>query len=153
MSDDCVFCKIVDLQIPSTKVYEDEKVLAFLDIAPGNHGHTLVVPKGHYPGLKDIPEDILNHLMLVVQKLAPAVVEAVGAPAYNVEQANGTEAGQVVPHAHFHIIPRFAEDEVQMTWNPGSYEEGEAEKVAEKIKTALEAPQTSPSPDLSAQGP
>ena len=132
--DDCVFCKIVNAEIPSTKVYEDEQVLAFLDIAPGNKGHTLVVPKGHYVRLTDIPEDVLGHLMAVVQKLAPAVVGATGAPAYNVEQANGGEAGQLVPHAHFHIIPRFAEDSVKMTWEPGKYEEGEADQVAEKIR-------------------
>lgn len=135
--DDCIFCKIVNSEIPSTKVFEDDTVLAFLDISPGNKGHTLVIPKWHYTRLTDIPKDVLAHLMGVVQKLAPAVVEASGAPAYNVEQANGGEAGQVVPHAHFHIIPRFAEDEVQMTWAPGEYGEGEAKQIAEKIQKSI----------------
>lgn len=142
MSDDCVFCKIVDGQIPSTKVYEDDLVMAFLDIAPGNKGHTLVVPREHYERLTDIPEDVLARLMAAVRKLAPAVIGAVGAPSYNIEQANGAEAGQVVPHAHFHIIPRFAEDEVNMTWAPGEYGEGEAENVAGKIRTGLEEAET-----------
>ena len=138
--DDCVFCKIVKGEIPSAKVYEDEAVFAFLDIAPGNRGHTLIVPKGHYQLFTDIPEDVLTHLVKVAQKLAPAVIGAVGAPAYNIEQANGAEAGQVVPHAHFHIIPRFAEDGVQMAWAPGKYGEGEAEKVAEKIREGIPGP-------------
>jgi len=134
---ECVFCKIVEGTIPSTKVYEDDNVLAFLDISPGNKGHTLVVPKGHYQKLTDIPAEELSAVMLIVQKLSQPVADAVGAPAYNIEQANGGEAGQVVPHAHFHIIPRFAEDEVQMAWAPGKYDEGEAEQVAEKIKALL----------------
>ena len=144
--EDCVFCKIVNATIPSTKVYEDTKVLAFLDVAPGNKGHTLVVPKGHFERLTDIPPDILSHIAGILQKLAQPVTDSVGASAYNIEQANGGDAGQVVPHAHFHIIPRFSGDEVRMAWKPLEYGEGEAAQIAEKIKAKV-SPPTEPSPE------
>lgn len=108
--DDCIFCKIIKGEIPSHKVYEDDEVLAFLDINPINKGHTLVVPKEHYENLVELPEDLAEQVIRVVKKVAPSVTEVTKADGFNVGLNNGEAAGQVVMHAHFHIIPRFDDD-------------------------------------------
>ncbi|MBI1961729.1 MAG: HIT family protein, partial [Parcubacteria group bacterium] len=111
---DCVFCKIVSGDIPSHKVYEDESVLAFLDINPVNPGHTLVIPKAHHKDLLDIPLELGAKVMNAIQKIAPAVLAGVGADSFNLGVNNGSGAGQIVFHAHFHIMPRFAGDGHQL---------------------------------------
>ena len=134
---DCIFCKIVQGEIPSYKVYENDKVLAFLDIRPVNYGHTLVIPKTHHKNLIDTPDDLLCEIITVVKKLAPAVKGAVGLKAHNLVVNSGEEAGQVVFHTHFHIIPRF-EGDGYGKFRIGPYKEGEAEEVAEKIIKSLD---------------
>ncbi len=105
---DCVFCKIIDGELPSRQVYEDRSVLAFLDANPLAPGHTLVIPKEHAATLEDVVE--APSVWDVTRKLAPQVADAVDAPAYNVGVNNGAAAGQEVPHVHMHIIPRFDGD-------------------------------------------
>lgn len=101
-----IFAKILRGEIPSHKIYEDDRTLAFLDVMPRTPGHVLVVPKVEATGLLDIPPDDLNHLMATVRKLAPLVVEAMGADGFLVQQFNGAAAGQTVFHIHIHLIPR-----------------------------------------------
>ncbi|MBU1164101.1 HIT family protein [Patescibacteria group bacterium] len=134
--EDCIFCKIIAGEIPSNKIYEDEDVLAFLDIMPINPGHTLVIPKTHYTSVDDTPDKILEKLIVAVKKIGSAVKVGTGSPAYNIGLNNGKVAGQVVDHVHFHIMPRTADDGKEM-WAGGKYKEDEAESVAEKIKEAL----------------
>lgn len=110
MSEDCIFCAIVDGEIPSRTVYEDEETLAFLDANPLAPGHTLVIPKAHYETLNDLPEDRGVDVFDTLQYLVPAVEDSVGADASNVAFNNGSAAGQEVPHVHGHIIPRFEGD-------------------------------------------
>ncbi len=110
MSADCIFCKIVRGELPSTKVYEDDEIISFMDIAPVVKGHTLVIPRRHYDPLINVPQDLLQKLILVVQRIAHAQVSGLKADGINVTQANGVLAGQVVPHVHFHVIPRFKDD-------------------------------------------
>ncbi|KAL6245768.1 Adenosine 5'-monophosphoramidase [Rhinocladiella similis] len=98
----CIFCKIVKGDIPSFKLFESDKVLAFLDIQPLSKGHALVIPKHHGEKLTDIPDDSLTELLPVVKKLAIAS----GAENYNVLQNNGRLAHQEVDHVHFHMIPK-----------------------------------------------
>jgi histidine triad (HIT) family protein len=86
-------------------VYEDKSAIAFLDVQPASHGHTLVVSKEHYETLFDLPEDLLMHCMAVAKRIAPGLRRAVGAQAINVFSANGKEGGQDVPHFHLHLIP------------------------------------------------
>ncbi|MBU1854521.1 MAG: HIT family protein, partial [Nanoarchaeota archaeon] len=105
--DDCLFCKIVKGEISSAKVYEDDEFFAFLDIKPVNKGHTLVVPKHHCRNLLDFPKAEETDLMEFLKKVANAVVKAVGADGFNLGMNNEAAAGQVIFHAHFHIIPRF----------------------------------------------
>ena len=108
--EDCIFCQIVDGEIPSRTVYEDENVTAFLDANPLAPGHTLVIPKEHHETLGDMPEDTGARVFEVLHQLTPAVEGAVDADASNVAFNNGEAAGQEVPHVHGHIIPRFEDD-------------------------------------------
>jgi histidine triad (HIT) family protein len=105
--EECLFCKIAGGEIPSDKVYEDSKFLAFLDINPRNPGHTLVIPKKHYETILDMPDGELGDLLLMVKKVASAVKESMKADGISVGQSNGRAAGQVIPHVHFHVIPRY----------------------------------------------
>jgi histidine triad (HIT) family protein len=110
MPNDCIFCQIVAGDIPSKTVYEDESVLAFLDVNPLAPGHTLVISKDHHETLGDLPEDTASDLFSVLHDLTPAIEAAVDADASNVAFNNGEVAGQEVPHVHGHIIPRFDGD-------------------------------------------
>ena len=132
----CIFCKIVRGEIPSFKVYEDDSVLAFLDIRPVNPGHTLVVPKKHSENVFDIPSNDWIAVTEVARKLAIAIEKAVGADGVNLAMNNRENAGQLVDHAHIHIIPRKKEDGLKL-WPQHPYPEGEAVKVAEKIRKEI----------------
>jgi len=102
MAAACIFCKIIKGDIPSFKLFESDRVFAFLDIQPLSKGHALVIPKHHGAKLTDIPDDQLSEILPVVKKLATAV----GAENYNVLQNNGRLAHQIVDHVHFHLIPK-----------------------------------------------
>ncbi len=135
--NDCLFCKIVAGDIPSTKIYENDHVLAFLDIHPVNHGHTLVIPKEHFEDIYQIPNETLEKVTPVLKKMAVAVKRAVHAEGINLVQNNEKPAGQEVPHFHVHIIPRYNKD-TYPSWEHGSYKDNEQQEVAEKIKNALD---------------
>ena len=138
MNSDCIFCKIVAGQLPACKVHEDADTLAFMDIGPIIPGHTLVIPKIHVDPLTAAPPVILQKLILVVQKIARAQLSAFKADGVNVMQSNGQAAGQVVPHLHFHVIPRFATDGHHWNWKPRPYARNEEMgELAEKIREAL----------------
>jgi histidine triad (HIT) family protein len=139
MDEECVFCKIIKGKLPSAKVYEDAQVVAFLDIAPVNKGHTLVVPKDHYENIFEVPEEVLAKIIKVTKLLSKAVQQAVEADGITLHQANGSAAGQVIMHFHIHIMPRYENDNAGLTWNHKSYKENEAAEYAEKIKNALKS--------------
>lgn len=130
--NNCLFCKIIAGEIPSFKVYEDADVLAFLDIAPVNFGHTLVVPKKHYANLEEISEDELCRVIKIVKKVGKAIKDSRVADGYNVGLNNDPVAGQVVPHVHFHIMPRQENDGLSL-WPGKKYSVGEADEVLEKL--------------------
>jgi len=130
----CIFCKIINHEIPCHQVYEDDKVLAFLDINPLNPGHTLVVPKKHYSDLEEISDEDLIDLILVVKKVGLLIKEKLGFAGYNVSQNNGEVAGQEVPHLHFHVIPRREGDGLS-PWPRRGYKAGEAEEVIKKLES------------------
>jgi histidine triad (HIT) family protein len=108
--DECIFCAIVDGEIPSRTVYEDDDVLAFLDANPLAPGHTLVIPKAHHERLQDLPADLASDVMGTLHALVDPVESAVDADATTVAFNNGEAAGQEVPHVHGHIVPRFEDD-------------------------------------------
>lgn len=134
--DNCIFCKIIKGEIPCAMVYEDDKVLAFLDIEPINEGHVLVVPKRHHESLFELPEEFLGAGLSAIKKIAGAVQKAMDADGINIGMNNGRAAGQAVFHAHFHIIPRFENDGLKH-WKRKSYQEGEIEATARRIKDNL----------------
>lgn len=107
---ECIFCKIVRGEIPCAEVYSDNNILAFLDIAPISKGHTLVIPKDHYENLFDMPEELGNHFLKVMKILGLAIMKTTGATGINVVMNNYSSAGQVVPHAHWHLVPRIEGD-------------------------------------------
>jgi histidine triad (HIT) family protein len=133
-ADDCLFCKIVAGQIPVTKIYEDEDVLAFLDIGPISDGHTLVIPKQHFENLHDCPSEILSRVSSRLGRIANAVAAAMNSDGYNVLCNNGRAAGQLVEHLHFHIIARKTNDGLFGRWPAYEYEQGKIEVIAEKIR-------------------
>jgi len=135
--NNCIFCKIVDGEIPSSKIYEDGEVLAFLDIHPVNPGHVLVIPKAHYENFISSPDEISGKLLAVAKKIGLAVMVATQSSGFNLSTANGAAAGQEVMHLHFHIIPRKDRAEHQ-PWNQGVYAPSEAQKVAAAIKEQLQ---------------
>lgn len=134
---DCLFCKIIAGEIPSYKVYEDDKVLAFLDINPVNPGHTLLAPKEHSENTLKVPDALLEHIIVVLKKITPGILKAVGAEACNVGMNTGSIAGQVVMHTHWHIMPRFGNDGHKL-FNGRPYKEGGAEKITEKVRDNIE---------------
>ncbi len=141
MSTHCVFCSIVKGEIPATKVFEDEDILAFMDIGPVVKGHTLVIPKAHHNPITETPVTVLHKLIAIVQRIARAQLSGLKADGINVSQANGQTAGQVVPHIHFHVIPRFATDGHHWNWTPRKYETSdEMQEYANRIRVALEQP-------------
>jgi histidine triad (HIT) family protein len=130
---DCLFCKITAGDIPSQRVYEDDSVVAFLDIRPTNFGHTLVVPKEHSEDILSTTEQLAAHMMSVAKKLAPAIIKASGAEGFNLILNTKPAAGQVIFHTHMHIIPRHSDDGFSH-W-PGKHVSGdELDSMAEKIK-------------------
>lgn len=139
VSNETIFSKIVAGEIPCWKVYEDEQVLAFLDIGPLSPGHTLVIPKQAYATLDTLPEELSAAIGRVLPKLARAIMQATGATSYNVLQNNGQTAGQEVPHVHFHIIPRHDGDGLGYRWEPKSLSDEQASVLQTNINQALQA--------------
>lgn len=134
---DCVFCKIIRGELPASKVYEDEKTLAFLDIHPVSTGHTLVIPKNdEVRNIFDVSKEDWLAMTTVVHTLAAAIERAMGADGVNIMMNNREHAGQVVDHPHIHIIPRFKGDGLSH-WLHGTYKEGEAAATLEKIRAEL----------------
>lgn len=129
----CIFCKIVEGELPSHKVYEDKDVLAFLDINPTSPGHTLVIPKYHAANFEEVSADDLKKTILIVQKIGQKLKDSLGVESYNVCENNDPAAGQLIPHIHFHIIPRYTNDGLN-PWPQAPYKEGQAEEVLKKIK-------------------
>ena len=114
MSSECIFCKIIRGEIPSYKVYEDEHVVAFLDINPLNPGHTLVVPKKHVENILDADPETIARLFTAVQKVAKLLIEKLGAKGVNILHNAGREANQEIMHFHVHVIPRYAKDDLKL---------------------------------------
>ena len=133
----CVFCRMVAGEIPVAKVYEDEVVLAFLDIAPISDGHTLVIPKRHCSTIHECAPDVLADVASRLGRIAGAVVKTMESDGYNVLSNNGGAAGQVVDHLHFHIIPRRTGDGVFTEWPSYRYK-GNIEELAAGIRENLE---------------
>lgn len=133
-----VFDKILDGEIPCHRVYEDERVLAFLDIGPLADGHTLVIPKERKARLHELSDDSAAALGRALPRIARAVLAATGASDYNVLQNNGAAANQAVMHVHFHVIPKTGSRGLELGWRPGSLSDERARELTGKMRAALE---------------
>ena len=133
---DCIFCRIAAGQLPAARVLETKDVLAFLDIAPVNYGHTLVIPKVHYQNLLELPDELWMEMGQVSRRVAQALRATLYAQGFNIGMNNFEAAGQVVFHAHIHVIPRYFSDGLKL-FPQESYKPGDLEKTAEKLRQAL----------------
>jgi histidine triad (HIT) family protein len=132
MSDpNCIFCKIVAGEAPATIVDEDERTVAFMDIAPGTRGHLLVVPRAHSADLLAIEEEDLRAVADASQRLARRIKERLGADGVNLVNSCGAAAWQTVFHFHMHVIPRYTDDPLRLPWTPAP---GDAEEIAATAK-------------------
>ena len=135
--NDCIFCKIIAGQIPCAKICEDDLVFAFLDISPINFGHTLVIPKEHHQSASTIPEHIAGRMFHIGSRIGIQLKRMEEFDAYNLHLADGAAAGQVVMHAHLHVIPRGAEDDFRWNWRQLKYPEGKMAELAAEISARL----------------
>lgn len=135
----CIFCRIIAGEIPCTKVYEDDLILAFMDIAPINPGHILVIPKEHHTSVASIPENVGGRMFHVGSRAGVAMKRALHVDGFNLHLSDGTCAGQVVMHAHLHVVPRSPEDGFHWNWRQLKYATDAerntiAAQISEKIK-------------------
>lgn len=131
----CLFCSMSEGKVPTHKVYEDDVVMAVLDINPANKGHTLVFPKKHYEGISKISEEEVGHLFKVANKLAVNIISVVKADGCNVFLAEGAEAGQIIKHVMVHVIPRFKGDGVNFSWEFKQVSEEEMKDIVSAMKS------------------
>lgn len=135
--DDCIFCQIVAGDIPSHTVYEDDETFAFLDVNPVSDGHTLVIPKTHEEHITGLSEDTSAALFRTVNKVAKAVENAVEPAGMNLLQNNGDAAGQEIGHVHVHIIPRYAEDGFEFSFDSDELADDRAATLKEELSRQL----------------
>lgn len=136
-SDNCIFCKIANGQIPSSAVYEDEDFRAILDLGPAAKGHTLILPKEHFDDVTELDESLGAKVVPLAAKIGRAMKAGLGCAGFNLVQNNGAAAGQTVMHFHMHVIPRYEGGPEMVIWNPGESTAEEREDTAQKIRIAL----------------
>jgi histidine triad (HIT) family protein len=136
--DNCTFCRIAAGELPAAVVLETPGVVAFLDIAPVHYGHTLIIPREHYQNLLDLPDGLWLEMGQVSRRVAAALQKTLYARGFNLGMNNGDAAGQVVFHAHLHVIPRYLSDGL-LLFPQGDYAPGDMEKVGAQLRQALQA--------------
>ena len=132
---ECLFCRIVAGELPSTRVHEDERVIAIMDIFPATRGHALVIPRAHAADIRDVAADDLAAAAQAARLLAGRAVERLGADGVTVMQSNGAAAWQTVFHYHVHVIPRYEGDPLVLPWTPGG--EPTAAEELERLASSL----------------
>ena len=130
---DCIFCKIVARELPATVVDEDERTIAFMDIAPATRGHALVIPRAHATDLLSVPAEDLQAVALAARRLAGLVKEHLGASGVNLLNSCGAAAWQSVFHFHVHVIPRYEGDPLRLPWVPGAGDQQEIAATAQEL--------------------
>jgi histidine triad (HIT) family protein len=135
--DNCILCGIIENKIPSYKVYEDDKVLAVLDVNGSNVGHCFVIPKNHYPIIEQVPDDELINLFSVANKVSSSIFDALKVQGTNIYVSNGIPAGQTIAHFMINVIPRKENDNINLQWKPKQLTEEEMSTVELKLKEQL----------------
>jgi histidine triad (HIT) family protein len=134
---DCIFCKIANGEIPSSTVYEDSDFRVILDLNPASPGHALILPKEHYRDLTELPAELCGKAFCLAGKIGRGMMKGLCCSGFNVVQNNGISAGQTVFHFHIHIIPRYDNAPLIVTWKPGTSTPESLAETAGKIKAAL----------------
>lgn len=134
MKEDCIFCKIANGDIPANTLYEDEDFRAIFDASPASKGHALILPKEHYSNIFELSEEAASKVFVVAKKISAALSEETGCIGINVLQNNGEVAGQTVFHFHMHLIPRYKDDGVGISWAQGEPDQEYLKELAAKIK-------------------
>lgn len=134
---ECIFCKITNGEIPSTTLFEDDKVKVIFDAGPATVGHALVIPKSHAANVFEIDDELLAHAHIVAKKVAIALKEATGCAGINILQNNGEVAGQSVFHLHIHIIPRYEKGDANINWTPGTCDVEKLNQIVEKVQERI----------------
>lgn len=135
---DCIFCKIIAGEIPSTKIFEDDQFLSFMDINPLTRGHCLLVPKAHHENAFAMPRDLLKDLIVTAQHLGDCIMKGLKANGLNYIQSNGRAANQIIDHYHMHMIPRYASSELKgMSWELKPGDPNDIAAAAADIKGRL----------------
>lgn len=132
MAEECLFCKIIAGEIPSTAVYEDADFKAILDVNPAARGHVIIIPKKHAANIYELEDEDAAKVFPIAKKIASALQKTYGCDGVNVLQNNGEAAGQTVFHLHVHVVPRYYGDGVQIMWKPG--DTPNLDEVADEIK-------------------
>ena len=135
--DDCIFCKLANGVFPTNSIYEDENFNVILDVSPANRGHALILPKQHFDNIFEIDDETASKIMPLAKKIATAVKKVTGCDGVNVQQNNGTAAGQSVFHLHVHISPRFDDDKFKLVWDPKSFSDEELAATAEELRAEI----------------
>lgn len=137
IKEDCIFCKIAKGEIPSATVYETSDFKVILDVAPANKGHVLIITKEHFDNIFEIDAETAAKLFSLATVVARAIKDEIGCEGLNVVQNNGEVAGQTVNHFHLHLIPRFKDDDVNITWKPGESDPAEQAELAKALKKRI----------------
>ena len=134
--ENCIFCKILAGEIPSTVVYEDDDFKAIVDVNPAARGHVIILPKNHAANIYELPDEDASKIMVVAKKIATAIKKAYNCDGVNILQNNGEAAGQTVFHLHVHVIPRFKGDTVNIGWKQGDMPE-DLDTIYKEIQAQL----------------
>lgn len=132
--ENCIFCKIANGEIPAATLYEDEDFRVILDLGPASKGHALILPKTHAANIYELSDELAAKAMILAKKMATVMTDALKCDGFNIVQNNGEPAGQTVFHFHMHLIPRYKNDGVGITWAPGELTEEEKEEILAKVK-------------------
>lgn len=135
--DNCIFCKLANGEIPTATLYEDEDFRVILDASPAAKGHALILPKQHYANLYELDDSVASKVLVLAKKMITKMTDILGCDGYNIVQNNGEAAGQTVFHFHMHLIPRYKEDGVGITWTPGSLTDEVKEEILSKVQAEL----------------
>ena len=132
--DNCIFCKIANGEIPAATLYEDEDFRVILDLGPASKGHALILPKAHAANIYEISDEMAAKAMILAKKMATKMTDVLKCDGFNIVQNNGEPAGQTVFHFHMHLIPRYKDDKVGISWEPGTLTEEVKNEILEKMK-------------------
>jgi histidine triad (HIT) family protein len=131
--ENCIFCKLTAGEIPSTTLYEDRDFCVILDLNPASKGHALIIAKEHYRNLYDLDEELAAKAYVLAQKMVRKLKDALHCDGFNIVQNNEAVAGQTVFHFHMHLIPRYKDDKVGLTWHTGTLTEQDKREILESL--------------------